>query len=43
MPTTQALRRLGGKKSMSASERLKAKKKGNVGKEMNKVRKIMVL
>lgn len=34
----KALRRLGGKNTMSASERLKAKKKGNLGKPVNKVR-----
>lgn len=32
----KALRRLGGKSTMSASERLKAKKKGNIGKQVNK-------
>lgn len=37
LPFTQALRRLGGKNTMSASERLKAKKKGTIGKEVNKV------
>ena len=36
----QALRRLGGKKTMSASERLKAKKKGNIGNQVNKVRSV---
>ena len=39
----QALRRLGGKSTMSASERLKAKKKGNIGKQVSKVRDVSVV
>ena len=43
IPHHQALRRLGGKSTMSASERLKAKKKGNIGKQVNKVRGVPII